>query len=394
VATTRAGVHVVSPGRGTITTIDSSRGLPEYNRSFDLNGIGRWDSRAIVLHPIETGRCVANGTAGGERESRQWFATLTAADGMGKVFHSATKLAHPHADDDPQGIFKTAWYAWDASEQRLFVGRRSTSDPRRALVIDIPRLAVHVEPAATTSAHWDKAVVTRNKLFLLNSNRVERYRLETGGLIGGQIYEVWHHSNVPFAAIHASAANTIHFPGKYWFRLDCDTERLEYLGELPQRHQYECYGYSTHYGLIAWNRFEGLYRILIDDPASNVPFTSQRLAEEYPFVPIDKRLAHHNAVQAARATGGNVGMWLERRGTHIRVAAHVADNGSQPKWVVVASLPRRLEGSSDAEKIATGLHNLREVQFYDLPEAGLAREREREPLKWMLPVKSKPEMTK
>jgi hypothetical protein len=226
-----------------------------------------------------------------------------------------------------------------------------------------------------------------NKLFLLNPYRVERYWLEPNGLSGGQIYQIWHHPNSPFTAVYAANSNKIYLPGKYWFELDCETERLEFVGELPLRHRYERYGYSTHFGLVAWNRYEGLYRALIDDPGTTGPITSERLAEEYPFVPPDQRDAHHAAITAIRQANGDVITWLERSGTHIRRGGYRTSDGPQPTWAIEACLPRRLEGNAEAEELVVGLHNLRHVWFYDLPANGLARARESEPLNWLVKVK-------
>lgn len=387
VGTLRSGVHIVEPGRGTIATIDSRHGLPEYNPSFDISYSGWWSSRALVVHPLSHGRCVVSGTSGGQRASRRWFAMLTFEDKVpqASVFHSATHLQMTVGGDrDPHLVFKPAWYAFDAARQRMFVGRLSREDPRLPLVVELSTLEVQVGPTAMPSANWDHAIATETKLFIANPYRVDRYSLEQpDSLPGGQIYKVWRHPNSPYSAVHAADSNAIYMPGKYWFRFDCEEEQMEFLGELPLRHQYEMYGYSTHYGLVAWNRFERLYRASVDDPNAAATFTTERLAEEYPFVPASQRETHHRAIANIRLKGGDVVCVLDRNSTHIRYRGDIKFEIPDSKWRYVAYLPRKCENSSEREKLVAGVHNLQSVSFFDLPAEGLAKPAESGPYNWL-----------
>lgn len=61
----------------------------------------------------------------------------------------------------------------------------------------------------------------------------------------------------------------IYNPGAHWRRIDPQTWRVERLtgSELPAELQFEHYGVSAHYGLVAWELGGRFYRVSIDSEA-------------------------------------------------------------------------------------------------------------------------------
>ncbi|MEQ8790984.1 MAG: CsgG/HfaB family protein [Pirellulaceae bacterium] len=389
VATMKSGIVVVSPQGEILARIDSENGLPLY-RALQLHTQYRGHDGALLrfpaplrLHPISPGKCLAIGQFGGDR--RLWFAMIERGDDGGwtvDVFHTATKSYDKSAQSlaDPETIFQLQWtIVVDAPEKpgrRLLLAGRGLQRPDVTwppLAIDLDSREVSVLPTRV-------------------SEGFERFtpQLWAGGKLWAVRYKTRTQSTVGLLAAPREAAapswtgrelvppsdprrngcyrtlfsfdGAIYNPGDHWWRFDVDRLTPTCLNDRPlaAKHQFEHYGVSAHYGFVAWNRGDQLYRVLFEPPKA------QSLAERYPFVPAAQRERHHAAVEAIRRLGGQVG-------TQWGVAAHPEARFRPPQWRTIVYLPKEWAGG-DAELARLGdLFNLCELHLVqaDVGDEGL-----------------------
>ena len=146
-------------------------------------------------------------------------------------------------------------------------------------------------------------------------------------------------------------------PGPTWWRVDSRNWQVEPLTAEPvsPRFNFECYGLSAHFGLVAWNYGDLLHRVHVGSEAT----AKRDLRWIYPFVPEALRERHAQAVETIRRLGGSVDF--------VRIT--LAGNSVQyhKEWRSVVYLPESWQGGDDDLKHLTELDNLRELYLVGTP---------------------------
>ncbi|HLQ47169.1 MAG TPA: hypothetical protein VK137_20665, partial [Planctomycetaceae bacterium] len=171
--------------------------------------------------------------------------------------------------------------------------------------------------------------------------------------------EWWRQPSRTFLAVGDHLEN----PGPLWRRVFPAENRLEQITPelITPRYRFQKYSVSAHFGVVAWNSGDIVYRVHFDRD-DTVP---RDLAWLYPFVPAVDREAHHRAVLAIREQGGFVeSVW---RG--------VPNNYTlQPDgWVTKVFLSDNWRGRDAGLNALAGLSQLRELRVVKAPitNAGL-----------------------
>ena len=351
ISTIESGVWIVSPEGRILGHVGTEEGLPPYNKVLiDRHKAQEYYPHyyALLLHPIEPGKCIAIGTTG--KYGRVWFAALShtqdaskRASYSAKVFFTATKLALRRvdpADTNLEIIFRKAWIMEYSSPKEplrrlLLVGRRGRSgdyEGRRPLAIDLKTLDVSVFPGKLpSSARLEQGgrefCCVRGRILFSGkvshkSGRPVGIRLfsppddeKTGDWTSTLLVEMNQRGLLMTRRLFPHEGMVYH-PGHQWYRVDQQNLQCERLtkGPLSRYHWYTNYGVSAHYGLVAWNnpftlnlpsgrlnKKGRLFRVAIDPAGPPDP------AVLYPRVPEQYRQKHHQAVLAISKLGGVVG---------------------------------------------------------------------------------------
>ncbi len=343
--------------------------------------------RPLHLHVIGPGKCVLIGQFG--KLQRIWFAAVELrSDATGQagcnvnVFHSATKEVGGQSVDASDGIgnrFDPKWFTEfrpvpSSAERFLLIGRQfrdaASVNTRWPLAIDLDSLAVSIFPH---SVHPNGKISNGPRfgydgrlIHISYEGFIDLYsRIDAARVDGPSKTSVkeessdtmnWKRSTM-FQCEDASErlrpqlvahAGFLYLPGSIWRRIDRKSARVEQLSAkpVPNRHRFEHYSVSGHYGLVAWNRGDQLYRISIDAANATVP----DLEESYPFVPVAVRANHDKAVRAIRALGGIVA-------TEWGDCKHRARRADY-RWRTIVFLPIGWKGGDDGLEHLKALYNL------------------------------------
>ncbi|MBW3596265.1 MAG: hypothetical protein KY475_03205 [Planctomycetes bacterium] len=378
IAMQRSGVHVVSLEGRRVASLQAGEELPPYDR-------------LIETHALGVGRCLAVGCFG--RESRAWIAAIELPDAPDRsapdagaeprvrVIQQATKAAG--GEDDPADeVFDVAWlleYApADRPEEKvLLVGRRARPGPeqklgRRPLAVDLTTLEVSVWPARLPAAKHGASQVVDAQGKVLHVGHVGHGLIEVlaprGGPATRRSWERFPLLEIPGNDLRElillrtdllKVQGRWYNPGPWWRKIDLTTPEVEPLhgAPLPLRHRYQCFGVSAHYGPVAWNVHDRVHQVLIDPPADRAPDPAQ----EYFFVPEDRRAGHRAAVESIRRAGGFVdsvyGMRVDDLQLPGALSPRARDSRSpnewQRQWRTIVHLPATWKGGRLAE-----LHDL------------------------------------
>lgn len=387
IACMTSGIWVVAPNGKTVGRVGADQGLPPHvakgasRQRINVNPtlFGSQPPWPLDLHPIQPGKCIAIGSFGNSSigtsagDKRVWFAEVSAReDDRGQVrfdvnvFHAATKASDDRSrttDDDPKDAFDMAWLteciaAGQPHRRLLLVGRQTTDEAGRfPLAIDLESLGVSVFPAKFPSSGY---------------NWLDRYGVGKHVVVPGyggmdlfsppsQASSQW--TRTPLIALAPEKQpslrpqlvpyqGALYNPGAEWRRIDTTTWQVQKLTDLPLplRHRYEHYSASAHYGLVAWNTRDRLYRVLIGGSSAS----AGNLANLYPYVPADKRVGHHEALSAIRGLGGNVDtQWGAYR--------HRWGRPKAIEWRTITYLPESWTGGDAGLAHLADLYNLREL---------------------------------
>ncbi len=327
VATLASQVVVISPEGQTIAIFDEQNGLPPYHqlrgKTFAEGGMSR-----CMLAPISPGKCLVIGIMGMQR--RLWLARLTAniqgedlRSGEVKVFHKATKVSTEEGlqkDDDPTEYFEPTWirqYQEPGSQGRqlILLGRKydlrrlMINPKRRPLVIDPSALSAEIFPIPYDSLRTldtQTDYVCHNHHLLVH-DRYGLNLLPPKPVNGTSEWKPKMLNASRNSETHALVVlnGTIYKPGRIWHRIDPETWKIEQINTTPfsQEYTFARYATSAHYGIVAWNRRGMLHKVILNPGESYLP----DLAALYPKVAVEKREAHHAALQAIRNLGGRTG---------------------------------------------------------------------------------------
>lgn len=162
-------------------------------------------------------------------------------------------------------------------------------------------------------------------------------------------------------------------PGSYttpaglnWWSIDSTTLRAKLLTPtpLPERHRYNHYAVSAHYGLVAWNVGDRLHQVSID----GVQAAHDSLAATYPMVPEHLRTKHHDAVQAIRRLGGGVDHVFDSP-TYLNRPSSIGP----PRWDTIAFLDKQWKGGDTGLEHLNNVYGLRVLKLVraDVSDNGL-----------------------
>lgn len=412
IVTTGSGIHVVSLRNGRQWQIDEEAGLPPYDVSRYPAPYGRL-RRPVLLHPLPDGSCLAIGKQG--KHSRLWFAWIklpdrearTNADGRPsvEVFHTATHLAGALFDaktGDIQEIFEPSWVVEMAGEEgrpKLLVNRLRS----RPLVIDVEDQSVSVLPPSLPEPGlpFYQPVKAGNQLLIpLNVHLYEfeipdsstsewpaKSLYEGMDFEGEKLRRPPHYLRNPLIQTGDSAW----CPGDFWICVDLKNGDAERLNEnaLPLREQFEQYGLSVHHGLVAWNRGDRLYRVIVDSDPD--PLTATRLSSlpedggakvsqkhadsEFSFVPEVFRLRHAQGVSALEKLGAHADSvwWRSRVSNAPPVSLLSGRSFAERKWFTVVWFDENWTGGDDGLRHLLELHGTLVVYFANAPvtDAGM-----------------------
>ena len=357
------------------------RALPPFEQmGIVLRGLSAVTARMpMQLHALNPGRCFVTGRFGKDR--RRWFGIVSRdADPDGKVgngtsswkftlWHQATKQPPNEisgTDDDTQLSFDPVFILdhtspADARQRWLLLGRRTApNQSSRPLAFDV----------ATGKASMFPQALCRTS----ESGSVQRVGDQFVGMVSSEIFRspidekteakpetvyklkaVIRPPAPPVLGMRGQLLLSEHWldnPGKLWHRVDTRNWQVERLTAEPvsRRFDFESYGVSAHYGLVAWNYGDMLHRVHVGEEA-----TSKRdLSWIYPFVPESDRDRHARAVAAIRQLGGSVD---SVRSTVLSNQSLVFHKG----WRTVVYLSESWQGGDEGLQLLTDLHNLREL---------------------------------
>ena len=134
-------------------------------------------------------------------------------------------------------------------------------------------------------------------------------------------------------------------PGPTWRRIDTRTWKVETLTDslVSARFDFESFSNSAHYGLVAWNQGDALYRVHVDPPRE----APRDLAWLYPFLPAEQRERHHRAVTEIRRLGGEV--------DSVPLIANVQGVRRTKLWRTAVCLTDQWQGGDDGLRLLTDL---------------------------------------
>lgn len=412
IVTTRTGIRVVSLRDGRQWQIDEDAGLPPYDVSRHPATYGRL-RRPVLLHPSPDGSCLAIGKQG--KHSRLWFAWIklpgreTRTNAAGRpsveVFHTATHLAGTSPDakaGDSYEIFEPTWVVEMAGEEgrrKLLVNRLRS----RPLVIDVEDRSVSVLPPSLPEPGLPlyEPVKTGNRLLIpLNAHLYEFEIPESSASEwlskslyvgmdseGGKLRRPPHYLRNPLV----QTGDVAWCPGGFWIRVDLRNGDAERLNEntLPLREQFERYGLSVHHGLVAWNRGDRLYRVIVDSDSGPLTATqlssspedgdaeaSLKLADsEFSFVPEVFRLRHAQGVAALEKLGAHADSvwWRSWVSNAPRVSLRSGRSFAERKWFTVVWFDENWTGGDDGLRHLQDLHGPLVVYLANAPvtDAGM-----------------------
>lgn len=377
--TTRSGIEVVSLDGRQRWHLDESVGLPPYEPLRYQSGGGRLRV-PVLLHPIESGRCLAIGRYG--KNSRLWFAILTLPEATSKspasdlqqtvrpevkVFHTATHLGGSNSKglDDIHEIFRPSWVIElpNTSEKRTLLVNRG---PRRPLLIDVESLSVsimpqempgHALPAQRPQLAYGRLAFERNWKLLVfplpdrNATAWEMIEFNDVPQMTGHIpVSIGSQMNYPLLR-HGDNVFTV---GKEWLQLDLRTHAVEALSRapIPLRDRYEHYGQSSHYGMVAWNRGDRLHQVRVlppDRPRGGQVNQQSDARSRFPFVPENARVRHAQAINALGQLGARTDSvwWRNGSTTELLLMMVRGRNGTDRRWATVVWLDEHWRGNDN-----------------------------------------------
>ncbi len=155
--------------------------------------------------------------------------------------------------------------------------------------------------------------------------------------------------------------DVLYLPGIQWYGIDRRSWQAERLTTKPLAlpWRFEHYSVSAHYGLVAWNRGDQLYRVKIGNSENSEP------QEIYPFVPSPDREKHARAASAIQKLGGSVSTeWGDSR--------HKAYRANY-RWRTIVFLPAQWKGGDQGLSHLKDLYNLCDLYLVqaNVSDAGL-----------------------
>ena len=367
-ATTMSGVHLVTPAGKILARLDQAQGLPPYEHD------------APTLQPMDVDRCLVVGRY--SKQKRMWLGAMK-FDGSAinlKIFHTATQQVNSDRSniDEPETVFDLAWiYPYDAPLGRmLLVGRKGRVPRVRPLVVNPQSLSVEVFDLPIGFIHTPIADVSQ-KLFLIAPNQCDVFTRDkendewssrTAFDNASEGYSMWaSSSNSKFTLAYGE---WLYHPGRTWHRINRKTAEVESLGRdrLPYRYFFRNYAVSAHYGLVAWNEDDQLYRVHVHDELQS---SNAKSEWHNAHIPAPHRDRHAAAVKAIENLGGRVD-------SIYGVAPHGVEHfvghgvGTGPGhagefkagWRTVVFLPAAWKGSNEELRHLAVLHNLCAVMLF------------------------------
>lgn len=344
-----------------------------------LRGLSALTARMpMQLHSLGPGRCFVTGRFG--KDKRRWFGIVSRdADPDGKagnkssswrftLWHQATKQPPSETsgtDDDTQLSFDPVFILDhvspdDVRQRCLLLGRRTMpNQTSRPLAFDLATGQVSIFPQAVcrTSESGnvqrvgdDLVGMVSNEIFRAPLKSQSEARFET-------VYKLMPVIRPPAPTLYGMRGQllrTEHWlynPGKLWHRVDTRNWQVERLTTEPvsRRFDFESYGVSAHYGLVAWNYGDTLHRVHVGEAET----PKRDLSWIYPFIPESDRDRHAHAVEAIRRLGGSVDS--VRSTVAGNVLLHHKD------WRTVVYLSESWKGGDEGLQLLADLHNLREL---------------------------------
>ncbi len=388
IACRRSGISVVSPMGDLLGHIGQEQGLPP----FDRGAYGPLPSRLpvdpLALFPVSPGRCLAVGQTPEDR--RLWFARIdriAGAPGQAAfeidVFHTAVKeggAPGAGADEDPLERFVPSWFAElrpaGTAERLLLVGRESVGRQGRfPLAIDLETFAVsnfplHLPPRSghgslCQGVDGNLLVASRWELDLFEPSGKEGTAWQRRPVLGEKLQGASPRREPPLLP----HGEELVLPGNCWLALDPQTWEVELLASpfLPRQTPFARYGVSAHYGLVGWSGRGPLYRFTIEP----VPDPAAGAEAHYPFLPADRREAHHRAVQAIRRLGGSVDVhWSFCPHRVPSLPGTLLPNPSTTfpmEWRTTVYLPAGWKGGDEGLSHLAGLYRLADLYLVQAP---------------------------
>jgi hypothetical protein len=398
IACMTSGIHVISPTGVPIGHVGPEDGLPPYSARggglyLTIRSPTRWHPGPpwpLILYPTAPGQCIAIGTFGNVMvgtaagDKRVWFALISAKRDERaamsfdvRTFHTATRVSKSiEASDDVHHAFNLAWLTECCVDNRrlLLVGRQVTgakqfTTGRRPLAIDLDTLEVSLFPACfhTPGLNWNPRYSVNGGMLLAHHVGIDWFSphdAKPGHWIRTPLIDYKRQQEPELRPQLLEHDGAVYNPGAHWHRIHTNTWQVEKLTDVPVplRYRFEHYGVSAHYGLLAWNTGDVLYRVRIDD----VPPVAENLAALYPHIPAERRSQHDRAIEAVRQLGGSVdARWgaCEHRWARPR----------RYEWRTIVYLSPSWEGRDAGLAHLDDLHNLRDLYLVgaDVSNEGL-----------------------
>ena len=170
-------------------------------------------------------------------------------------------------------------------------------------------------------------------------------------------------------------------PGSTWRRINTQTWKVETLTDslVSARFDFESFSDSAHYGLVAWNQGDAMYRVHVDPPRE----APRDLAWLYPFLPAEQRERHHRAVTEIRRLAGEV--------DSVPQIANVQGVRRSKLWRTAVCLTDQWQGGDDGLRLLTDLSDVGDLILSQaaITDDGLATVSELKSLQSLVLVETK-----
>lgn len=343
--------------------------------------------RPVAFQPLSPGRCLISGQLGADK--RCWFGEIIreplSSTWRFKSWLEATAVASRDIVNDPvETSFEPSFllpYRLPDRADLILAARPGPSNgngiPKTVVAFDVKSGSASVLPGLALpriSSRIHEALQIGNDLVVANDG-ITRFTPPPGGLDGPwESHTIISRDQAKWRRTLSSglwrnqlflAGHRVVVPGQRWLTVDTRTWEFEFLNKdrVRPKYNFQHFGHSAHFGLVAWHTGETLHRVHLDESVSRDDLDKW----QYGHVPVDKRVAHRKAVEALQRLGATVESqppgyslsWFGR--------------GPSGNWVTTAYLSDEWKGGDRALRYLKGLHGLEDLLLVRAPvtDAGL-----------------------
>lgn len=381
VATSKAGVWVVSPAGEVLHRFETKNGFPEYDSPqfmpwMGFNGSEQQMDTCVVLHAAAPGTCVATGVYG--PSFRRWIVRLTwpyqGDSHQGDVHVVLTASKDTEGTDAAESKFRPDWIAeygpTGRDNSRFLILARTpwAGEPTRTpLAIDLKSWAVSVFPLRTLERLGGVSPkFVGDTIYMPSPHRLSAWRSPTGSgtATWTQVLDVGPEQielrDDTFSQRMVSHRGRLFHAGLRWRSIDPSTNVCESLTPelVPIQHRFRNVANSTFYGLVAWSPGDRMYQVKLREPNA-----AQEPGPRDEYVPLEVREKHRTAADRIRKLGGSVdGRW------EIRIRGQVGNaKQPEPSWGTIVYLPPAWQGNDNDLSLLKELHHVTDLYLVGAP---------------------------